>query len=814
METKQDAAQTLDGLSARVLAAEPSDKDEIVRLGSAIEGLLEPAGQVPAEIESLLALSLEAMLGLYQQTLADPAVALEAVATALGCAREQLTDPAVRRGGGPTVQEASESLRRALEVKPSVEPEPACVAGVPPASACGEGVSPSCVADVSSASVCARARTGSSVASSASSSQQQEQQQQQQQQDAGKMPATHADKMSASHPLPPPAASACSFSGPAILPADADMDLLKEYIVECTDHIAAAEASLLDLEVNPDGAELINTIFRAFHTIKGTSGFLGLDRIQKLAHLAESLLNRGRDGQIKIRGGYADLALKSCDMLRTMIESLHTAQPGGALVIPANLEDLLAELADPESHGISDESRPEGLRLGDILVGQGVASRETVEQVVQDKGNQKTGQAMLESGAAAAEDVVKALRTQKKIDGSDADSTIRVGTARLDSLVNMVGELVIAQSMVAQDRTVAGTPDLSRKVTHADKIVRELQDLGMSLRMVPLQATFQKMARLVRDLGRKSDKSVQFVSDGEDTEIDRSMVEVLNDPLVHMIRNSVDHGIESREDRLRAGKEATGTVTLRAYHAAGKVVIELRDDGRGLNKEKIQAKAVEKGLVPAGRELTESEIFGLIFQPGFSTADKVTDISGRGVGMDVVRKGIDSLRGQIDVSSTPGAGSTFQLRLPLTMAISDAMLVQVGREKYLLPTISIEHSFRPTADQISTVVGQGEMVLLRGRLLPVIRLHRLFDIPGAVTEPDNGLLIVLESQAKRCAVMVDKLLGQQQVVIKSLGTSLANVPGVAGAAILGDGRVGLILDPTGIAELSQRQGEGPNSAAA
>jgi two-component system chemotaxis sensor kinase CheA len=783
MENKQDAAEMLDGLSAQVLAAEPSDKDEIVRLGSAIEGLLEPAGQVPTQVEPLLALSLEAMQGLYQQTMADPSAALEAVATALCCAHEQLSDPANCRGSGPTVQQASESLHRALAARPSdssVAQPPSAVSSSPSGS--------------SSVPV---------------------QQQQQDQENSKTQPGAAVPQQQPQHqPQQPPASAVCSFSGPAVLPADADMDLLKEYIVECMDHIAAAEASLLDLEVNPDGAELINTIFRAFHTIKGTSGFLGLDRIQKLAHLAESLLNRGRDGQIKIRGGYADLALKSCDSLRTMIEALRMALPGQPLTIPSNLEDLLAELADPESHGISDESQPEALRLGDILVSQGAASRETVEQVVQDKGNQKTGQALVESGAATAEEVAKALRTQKKIEGSDADSTIRVGTARLDSLVNMVGELVIAQSMVAQDRTVLGTPDLSRKVTHADKIVRELQDLGMSLRMVPLQATFQKMARLVRDLGRKSDKSVQFVSEGEDTEIDRSMVEVLSDPLVHMIRNSVDHGIEPKEDRVKAGKEPTGTVTLRAYHAAGKVVIELCDDGRGLNKEKIQSKAIEKGLVPAGRELTEGEIFGLIFQPGFSTADKVTDISGRGVGMDVVRKGIDSLRGQIDVSSTQGAGSTFQLRLPLTMAISDAMLVQVGRQTYLLPTISIEHSFRPTTDQMSTVVGQGEMVLLRGQLLPIIRLHRLFNIPGAVTEPDNGLLIVLESQAKRCAVMVDKLLGQQQVVIKSLGSSLANVPGVAGAAILGDGRVGLILDPTGIAELSEQQASEPTAAAA
>lgn len=771
MNETQPAAEWLSQLGAEALAAEATDQDLIVRIGTALEGLLEP-GDLSEELQGLLSLVLEALQQVYRKAAADPAAVLNGIAGALCAASEHLAGPEGRHAG-PTVAHAAETLRQALDasfapvltatpdVVPDPKPETLSALAAPP-------------------SVANQPAAGASLAASAG------------------VPVT----------------SSTYFQTPAVLPADTDVDLLKEFVVECLDHISAAESSLLDLEVNPDGAELINTVFRAFHTIKGTSGFLGLDRIQKLAHLAESLLDRARNGQIKIRGGYADLALKSCDTLRTMIEALREAQPGQSLAIPSHLEDLLAELAAPESHGISDESQLQGLRVGDILVGQGIASRETVEDVVQSKGNQKTGQALVESGVAAAQEVASALRTQKKLEGADADSTIRVGTARLDSLINMVGELVIAQSMVAQDRTVAGAADLSRKVTHANKIVRELQDLGMSLRMVPLRATFQKMARLVRDLGRKSGKNVQFVSEGEDTEIDRSMVEVLGDPLVHMIRNSMDHGIESAEDRVKAGKAPAGTVTLRAYHAAGEVVIELRDDGRGLNKEKILAKALEKGLVVKGQEMTEGEIFALIFQPGFSTADKVTDISGRGVGMDVVRKGIDSLRGQIDVRSTPGQGTTFSLRLPLTMAISDSMLVRVGDHKYLLPTISVEHSFRPGAGQVFTVGGQGEMVQLRGQLLPMFRLHRLFSIPGAVDEPDKALLIVLEGHGQRCALMVDELLGQQQVVIKSLGSTFANVPGVAGGAILGDGRVGLILDPTGIVELSHRQNSQDSASAA
>ena len=618
-------------------------------------------------------------------------------------------------------------------------------------------------------------------------------------------PAAEAPAAPAAEAKPRPAAEAAEQRGPTILPEDADLDLLKEFIVECLDHLTGSEGALLELESNPEDVDKINVVFRAFHTIKGTSGFLGLDRIQKLAHLAENLLDRCRDGEIRITGGYADLALRSCDQLRAMIEGLEGIQPGDETPMPEKYWDLLEVLKNPEAAGVSEEDSFEPMRVGDILVGQEKADRQKVEEAASRPGPGKIGEKLVESGAATAEDVAKAIRTQKKQGGGvQTESTIRVGTGRLDSLINMVGELVIAHSMVAQDPMV--TEDtagrLGRSVSHSGKIIRELQDLTMSLRMVPLKGTFQKMARLVRDLARKSGKTVQFVTEGEETEIDRNMVEVLNDPLVHMIRNAVDHGIEPTADRLAAGKSETGTVTLRAYHSAGNVVIELTDDGKGLNRERILAKAVERGLVDAGKELTDNETFQLIFQPGFSTAEKVTDVSGRGVGMDVVRKNIDSLRGRIDVGSKMGQGSTFSLRLPLTMAITDAMLLRVGEERYLLPVVSIEQSFRPEDGAISTVTGKGEVVQLRGELLPVHRLHELFAVPGAIRDPYEGLLIVIEGEGKRCALMADELLGQQQVVIKSLGRTLGQVPGVAGGAILGDGRVGLILDAAGIVELA------------
>ncbi len=600
------------------------------------------------------------------------------------------------------------------------------------------------------------------------------------------------------------------FSGPAVVPDAADVDLMKDFIIECLDHINMAEAALLELESNPEDAEQVNVVFRAFHTIKGTSGFLDLDRIQKLAHLAENLLDRARDGEIRISGGFADLALQSSDALKVMIEGLDGAAPGSPLVVPDNLTDLLRILTDPEAAGVNDEESVEPMRVGDILVGKGQAQRDQVEETDSSKGDKKIGQALVEKGAAKPQDVRDAVRTQKKMSGgagATTESSVRVTTGRLDQLINMVGELVIAQSMVAQDPVVATEEAgrLARNVSHAGKIIRELQDLTMGLRMVPLKQTFQKMARLVRDVSKKAGKQVRFVTEGEETEIDRTMVESLGDPLIHMMRNSCDHGIEPADVRADAGKDPTGTVTLRAYHAAGNVVIEIKDDGKGLDREKILAKGIERGLVDKNRakEMSDNDVFMLIFQPGFSTADQITDVSGRGVGMDVVRKNIEKVRGRVEVTSVKGEGSTFTVRLPLTMAITDAMLVRVGDQRYLLPTISIEQSFRPAEGMVSTVTGRGEAVLLRGELLPIFRLNQLFDIDGGEQDPYDALLIIIEGEGKRCALMVDELLGQQQVVIKSLGSMLGHIPGVSGGAILGDGRVGLILDATGILKLSQ-----------
>lgn len=747
---------TLENISAEILALEPDDKETIVKIGTSLEQVLEELPSDSEESQKILMLTVGVLQAIYEEEVSDPSAATSALAEAFAATAQYLGDEE-NAGETESLQQAADALEAVL-------------------ASSGENADTDDVPD-------AEGDSGEARSDEADDTEDED----------------NAD-------VSDPSDNQADETAPT-LPEDADQEIMSEFIVECLDHISAGEASMLDLESNPDDNELVNTIFRAFHTIKGTSGFLGLDHIQKLAHLAENLLDRAREGEIRITGGYADLALKSGDMLRAMIETLDGIEPGDKLTIPENYADLMEQLSDPESHGIGTEAATEKIHLGEILVGKGKASREEVEEAVKDQGDRKIGEVLVEKKIVNASDVAKALRTQKQLQGKPATSaSIRVGTEKLDNLINMVGELVIAQSMVAQDPDVDGSarPRLTRNIAHAGKIIRELQDLTMSLRMVPLKSLFQKMTRLVRDLARKANKDVQFVTEGEETEIDRNMVEMLNDPLVHMIRNSVDHGIESSDQRQESGKNPTGTVGLRAYHSAGSVVIELTDDGKGLDKDRILAKASERNLIEPGKELTEGEIFGMIFQAGFSTAEKITDVSGRGVGMDVVRKGIESLHGRIDVASKSGEGSTFTMKLPLTMAITDAMLLSVGSEHYLLPTISIEQSFRPADGSISTVAGQGEMVMLRGNLLPIFRLHELFGVTDAVTDPYEALLISVESEGQHFALMVDELLDQQQVVIKTLGESIGQISGVSGGSILGDGKIGLILDATSLLQLATK----------
>ncbi|MGE0760222.1 MAG: chemotaxis protein CheA, partial [Pirellulaceae bacterium] len=383
---------------------------------------------------------------------------------------------------------------------------------------------------------------------------------------------------------------------------------------------------------------------------------------------------------------------------------------------------------------------------------------------------------------------------------------VRVDRDRLDKLINAIGDLVIADSMVQQEISslIQGDMHMLRSLPLMAKISRELQEQSLSLRMVPLSSTFQKVGRMVRDLGKKLKKEIEFVAEGADTELDKSVVDMLGDPLVHMVRNSADHGIETGEERVANGKRPQARITLRAYHQSGNTYLELEDDGRGLNRERILAKAIERGLVRTTDTLTDEEVYELIFQPGFSTAAVVTDVSGRGVGLDVVRRNIEALRGGVQIRSRPGQGTVFTLRLPLTLASIDGLAVCLNGELYIIPMGSVIESVRPKSGSVRTVCGRGEVVMVRQEAIPLIRLHRLLRQDATDIETTRGLVVVVENCGRQYGLLVDELHGQLQVVMKSLEDNYRKIDGVSGATILGDGRVALILDIPGILRLNSR----------
>lgn len=591
-----------------------------------------------------------------------------------------------------------------------------------------------------------------------------------------------------------PTETASTAAAPQTFNPD-DAPLIKEFIAEAQSHIETAEGEVLKVEEDPSDAEAIGSLFRAFHTIKGVAGFLNLNQIQGLAHAAESLLDQAREGKLQLTGAASELVLQSIDLMKKLIASLDSATAREEVMpIEPEVPGLVARLDEfVKSGGKSAPSAP---------------TKPSPKPIHEPADHLET---TATEPAAAHEAAPAAAQSGGKAQGEHADktgdNTIKVSTDRLDSLINMVGELVIAQSMVSQDtsKIVVDNQRLGRNMGHLGKITRELQDLSMSLRMVPIDAVFRKMPRLVRDVARKLNKEVELVITGRDTEVDRNVVEALGDPLVHMVRNSIDHGIEVPDVRQAAGKPRTGKVELRAYHQGGNINIEIIDNGRGLNKAKILKKAVEAGIVHEGQQLSDQEIFRLIFHAGLSTADKVTDVSGRGVGMDVVKQNLERLRGRIEIQSTEGQGSTFIIRLPLTLAVIDGLIVKVGPETYVLPILSIEQSVRPKPEQISTIQGRGEMIMVRGTLLPLIRLHALYNVEPVTRDPSQSLVVIVQDNDRRACLLVDELLGQEQVVIKSLGDGLDKQPGISGGAVLGDGNVSLILDVPGLIELFSRE---------
>jgi two-component system, chemotaxis family, sensor kinase CheA len=572
---------------------------------------------------------------------------------------------------------------------------------------------------------------------------------------------------------PPPAAALGDN------PLTRDPELLNDVILESNEHLASVENELLKLEKDPENQEAIHTAFRSFHTIKGLAGFLELTEIQQVAHQTESLLDEARNGRLTITPEVADVILASKDYLDRAFKQLATVLRGGApqpFANPAELIELVRQAASAHQD-VPREAGPEEAAPPEAASGKTPEAEESAEPAAAQPAAARSGQ-------------------------SSEARTVKVDTAKLDYLVEMIGELVIAQSQVRHDPNLATieNPRLQRNMAQLARTTTELQKVGMAMRMVPVGILFRRMVRLARDLSRKAGKQTEVEIVGEETELDRTIVEELADPLVHMVRNSLDHGLEPPEERRAQGKPATGRLTLRASHQAGHILIEVADDGRGIDRKRVLAKALERGLIADGSQLSDTEVFNLIFEPGFSTAERVTDISGRGVGMDVVRKQIQKLRGRIEIQSRPGRGTTFLLKLPLTLAIIDGLVISVGRERYIVPLFGVRETFRPSPEMISTVLGRGEIALVRGALLPVVRLYQRFGVEPRTRDPAQALIIVAESGNRVYCLMVDDFIGKQEVVIRSLGETLKNIPGVAGGAILGDGRVGLVLDLDGVAE--------------
>ncbi|MBU1218891.1 chemotaxis protein CheA [Myxococcota bacterium] len=629
------------------------------------------------------------------------------------------------------------------------------------------------------------------------------------------------------------------------------VNMLAEFLNEGGEGLTRVDEILINIESEGIDAEKVNDIFRAYHTIKGVAGFLELKAIEKLAHSTESLLNQVRKGEMQFEGGLIDLVFDSTEIMRIMMDDIRSAiekgipvsTPDGLSVLLNNLDAALSGQIPLPIHLKADP----GDFIGEILVKNEIIDEQTVEGALKEAEikNLRLGEQLLEEKAVKPADIGHALRTQritrsnltavkdpedeenieqreppqaftsnkpaqtKTCSDDDSDNaprtdakgaklkeTVKIDLEKVDNLVEMIGELVIVESMVVSAPEIEKivSINLRKNINQLNKITRDLQNVSMMMRMVPVKGLFQKMARMVRDLSRKSGKNITMTQNGETTEIDRHIVESLGDPLVHMIRNSVDHGIEPEADRLRAGKPAAGNVTLNAFQEGGKIIIEIIDDGRGLNREAILKKALKQGIIAESDKPSDAEIYNLIFAPGFSTAEKVTEISGRGVGMDVVRRNIESLQGKVLIETNPGRGTKFRIVLPLTTAIIDGMIVTCGDSRYIIPTLSIISSLQPNPALLSTLADNVEFIDFFGSILPLLRLSRMFGIEDAINDPTKGLVVILETYGQRIGLLVDDIVKQQQVVIKPVDVGTKKVELFSGAAILSDGRVGLILN--------------------
>ncbi|MGE5112177.1 MAG: chemotaxis protein CheA [Acidobacteriaceae bacterium] len=577
-----------------------------------------------------------------------------------------------------------------------------------------------------------------------------------------------------------------------------DDELLREFVNESEEQLQTMEQDLLGLETRND-PETLNRIFRAMHTIKGTSSFLQFEVMVELAHEAEDVLNGMRRGEFKPGATMTDTMLRVCDRLRKMLGDVASRRP-----LEYNNRELIEQLKAVRETEVC-------LKLGEILTSQPVLEKAELRSALEEsqKTGKKLGEVLVGRGVATPAHVEQALSKQGVPVVSVTDNaTMRVDVRKLDLLVNLVGELVLERNRLSQlshdllsnqiDKDQLASA-LSSSAARLSFVTDELQTASLQTRMVPIEAVFRRLPRMVRDVAGALGKQVDLVILGQETEIDKAMVEQIGDPLVHLVRNAIDHGIESAERRVATGKNPHGTLRIEARPEGDQIVVCVTDDGKGIDADRVVKKAVEKGFVTAdrARSLSKREALELVFLPGMSTAEKVNNISGRGVGMDVVRSNVKRLNGTVELESIPGKCTTVTIRAPLTMAILPVLLVEVGTEAYALPLRSVQETLRVSEENIHRVEGR-EVLCLGDRTHSVARLAKLFDVGGRSEPKLSSRAVVLAVGETRVALVVDKLLGQESTVIKSMGDLVRECPVIAGATIGGNGRVRLVLDPASL----------------
>jgi two-component system chemotaxis sensor kinase CheA len=646
----------------------------------------------------------------------------------------------------------------------------------------------------------------------------------------------------------------------------------KAFYEESLDGLDAMEQALLALDEGAEDPELINVVFRAAHSIKGGAATFGFTDVAAFTHVAENLMDEVRSGRRPMEKAVVELLLRSGDTVRDMLSLSMAGQPAATAESQALLAELSAMVSggtaapvaaakiaaaaeaiegwdiafrpfdyllksgnDParmfrelEALGplavTCDASKlpaladmdAESSYLGWTLRLDAGAKRAAVEGVFDwvdgDCDLTVTPRiatpAPVAAAVAAAPIAAAAPRAVRDPAANSESSSVRVGIEKIDTLINLVGELVITQSMLSQfnDGVDASQLEMLRHgLAQLGRHTRELQESVMSIRMLPISTVFNRFPRLVRDLAQKLDKKVVLDMRGETTELDKTVLEKIGDPLVHLVRNAIDHGLEMPEKRLAAGKSDTGTLRLEAFHRGGSIVVEVADNGAGLNREAIVAKAIQRGIIATGEGMSDEAVSDLIFEAGFSTAAATTDLSGRGVGMDVVRRNVMDLGGTVAIRSVQGSGTTFTITLPLTLAIIDGLTAAVGDEIYIVPLVSIIESVQVKPDTVRSVAGGGELFRFRDNWLPIVRLFDVFGCAGQRRAVEEGIVIVVEGEGTRIGLFVDELIGQQQAVVKSLEANYRRVTGISGATILADGSVALITDVTGLVRMQARR---------